>query len=47
MRPITLQNFFRMYHKLSGMTGTAATEEGEFSDIYDLDVDGNSRPTNR
>ncbi|WP_346267211.1 preprotein translocase subunit SecA [Halalkalibaculum roseum] len=35
---ITLQNYFRMYHKLSGMTGTAATEEGEFSDIYDLDV---------
>ncbi|MFW6157262.1 MAG: preprotein translocase subunit SecA [Balneolaceae bacterium] len=35
---VTLQNFFRMYHKLSGMTGTAATEEGEFSDIYDLDV---------
>src|SRR6056297_1169890 len=35
---ITLQNFFRMYIKLSGMTGTAATEEGEFSDIYDLDV---------
>ncbi|MFU8812174.1 MAG: preprotein translocase subunit SecA [Balneolaceae bacterium] len=35
---ITLQNFFRMYHKLSGMTGTAATEEGEFNEIYDLDV---------
>ena len=35
---ITLQNFFRMYNKLSGMTGTAATEEGEFNDIYDLDV---------
>ncbi len=35
---ITLQNYFRMYHKLSGMTGTAATEEGEFDDIYDLDV---------
>ncbi|WP_434084222.1 preprotein translocase subunit SecA [Fodinibius salsisoli] len=35
---ITLQNFFRMYSKLSGMTGTAATEEGEFSEIYDLDV---------
>jgi len=35
---VTLQNYFRMYHKLSGMTGTAATEEGEFSDIYDLDV---------
>jgi len=35
---ITLQNFFRMYHKLAGMTGTAATEEGEFNEIYDLDV---------
>ena len=35
---VTLQNYFRMYHKLSGMTGTAATEEGEFNDIYDLDV---------
>ncbi|WP_409070401.1 preprotein translocase subunit SecA [Aliifodinibius sp. S!AR15-10] len=35
---ITLQNYFRMYHKLSGMTGTAATEEGEFTEIYDLDV---------
>ncbi len=35
---ITLQNFFRMYHKLSGMTGTAATEEGEFNEIYSLDV---------
>jgi preprotein translocase subunit SecA len=35
---VTLQNFFRMYNKLSGMTGTAATEEGEFSEIYDLDV---------
>ncbi|MEX1063462.1 MAG: preprotein translocase subunit SecA [Balneolaceae bacterium] len=35
---ITLQNYFRMYHKLSGMTGTAATEEGEFSEIYNLDV---------
>src|SRR5699024_10212639 len=35
---ITLQNYFRMYHKLAGMTGTAATEEGEFSEIYDLDV---------
>src|SRR5699024_7075261 len=30
--------YFRMYHKLSGMTGTAATEEGEFNEIYDLDV---------
>ncbi|MEA1873573.1 MAG: preprotein translocase subunit SecA [Bacteroidota bacterium] len=35
---ITLQNFFRMYHKLSGMTGTAETEAGEFLDIYELDV---------
>lgn len=35
---ITLQNFFRMYHKLAGMTGTAATEEGEFNEIYSLDV---------
>lgn len=35
---ITLQNYFRMYNKLSGMTGTAATEEGEFKEIYDLDV---------
>lgn len=35
---ITLQNYFRMYHKLAGMTGTAATEEGEFDEIYDLDV---------
>ncbi|MFN1835716.1 preprotein translocase subunit SecA [Balneola sp. MJW-20] len=35
---ITLQNYFRMYHKLSGMTGTAETEEGEFNEIYELDV---------
>ncbi len=35
---ITLQNYFRMYHKLSGMTGTAVTEAGEFWDIYKLDV---------
>jgi preprotein translocase subunit SecA len=42
---ITLQNFFRMYHKLSGMTGTAATEEGEFNEIYELDV--TVIPTNR
>jgi preprotein translocase subunit SecA len=35
---ITLQNYFRMYHKLAGMTGTAATEEGEFNEIYNLDV---------
>lgn len=42
---VTLQNFFRMYHKLSGMTGTAATEEGEFNEIYSLDV--TVIPTNR
>ena len=35
---ITLQNYFRMYHKLSGMTGTAETEAGEFWNIYKLDV---------
>ena len=35
---VTLQNFFRMYHKLAGMTGTAETEAGEFWDIYKLDV---------
>src|SRR5574344_2383654 len=35
---ITLQNYFRMYQKLSGMTGTAETEAGEFWDIYKLDV---------
>lgn len=35
---ITLQNFFRMYHKLAGMTGTAETEAGEFWEIYKLDV---------
>ena len=38
MATVTLQNFFRMYHKLSGMTGTAETEAGEFWDIYELDV---------
>ena len=42
---ITLQNFFRMYHKLAGMTGTAETEAGEFWEIYKLDVV--SIPTNR
>ncbi len=42
---ITLQNYFRMYHKLSGMTGTAETEAGEFWDIYKLDVV--NIPTNR
>ena len=35
---ITLQNFFRLYSKISGMTGTAKTEEGEFNKIYSLDV---------
>ena len=35
---VTLQNFFRMYDKLSGMTGTAVTEEAEFGEIYKLDV---------
>ena len=35
---ITLQNYFRMYHKLSGMTGTASTEAGELWEIYNLDV---------
>ena len=35
---ITFQNYFRMFHKLAGMTGTAKTEEDEFSGIYDLDV---------
>jgi preprotein translocase subunit SecA len=38
MATITFQNFFRMYHKLSGMTGTAATEAEEFASIYDLEV---------
>ena len=35
---ITLQNYFRMYNKLAGMTGTAETEEGEFFEIYKLEV---------
>ncbi len=35
---ITLQNYFRMYQKLAGMTGTAKTEENEFRDIYNMDV---------
>ena len=35
---ITFQNYFRMYKKLSGMTGTALTEETEFREIYSLDV---------
>ena len=42
---ITLQNYFRMYHKLAGMTGTAETEAGELWDIYKLDV--MIIPTNR
>ncbi|MFA6820107.1 MAG: preprotein translocase subunit SecA, partial [Bacteroidaceae bacterium] len=42
---ITLQNYFRMYHKLAGMTGTAVTEAGELWDIYKLDVV--EIPTNR
>ncbi len=42
---ITFQNYFRMYNKLAGMTGTADTEAGEFAKIYNLDV--NVVPTNR
>ena len=42
---VTLQNYFRMYKKLSGMTGTAVTEAGEFWEIYELDV--MEIPTNR
>lgn len=42
---ITLQNYFRMYHKIAGMTGTAVTEEAEFFDIYKLEVI--EIPTNR
>ena len=42
---ITFQNYFRLYDKLSGMTGTALTEEEEFSSIYNLDVI--EIPTNR
>ncbi len=45
MATITFQNYFRMYDKLSGMTGTAETEEAEFGEIYDLDV--SVIPTNR
>ena len=36
--PITFQNYFRLYNKLSGMTGTAMTEEDEFNSIYNLDI---------
>jgi preprotein translocase subunit SecA len=42
---VTIQNYFRMYHKLSGMTGTAETEESEFQQIYNLNV--MVIPTNR
>ena len=42
---VTFQNYFRMYNKLSGMTGTADTEASEFAKIYNLDV--NVIPTNR
>ena len=42
---ITIQNYFRLYHKLAGMTGTAETEANEFHDIYKLDVA--VIPTNR
>src|SRR5262249_3634941 len=42
---VTLQNYFRMYDKLSGMTGTASTEAGEFAHTYNLEVV--SIPTNR
>ena len=42
---ITIQNYFRLYEKLAGMTGTAETEANEFHDIYRLDV--NVIPTNR
>jgi preprotein translocase subunit SecA len=42
---VTIQNYFRLYKKLSGMTGTAATEEAEFSDIYKMTV--SEIPTNR
>ncbi len=42
---VTIQNYFRLYYKLSGMTGTAATEASEFGDIYNMDVA--EIPTNR
>jgi preprotein translocase subunit SecA len=44
---ITFQNYFRMYSKLAGMTGTALTEAEEFGNIYGLDVSSKSRPTCR
>ena len=43
---VTLQNYFRLYEKLSGMTGTAVTEAGEFAHTYGLEV-VRSRPTGR
>ena len=45
MATITFQNYFRMYKKLSGMTGTAKTEEEEFREIYNMNVI--AIPTNR
>ena len=45
MASVTFQNYFRMYKKLGGMTGTADTEAAEFAKIYNLDV--NVVPTNR
>ena len=47
MATITFQNYFRMYDKLAGMTGTAKTEAEEFRRIYSLDVVVDSRPTSR
>ena len=49
MATVTFQNYFRMYDKLAGMTGTAETEEAEFGEIYDLDVSviPTNRPLNR
>ena len=44
---ITFQNYFRMYNKLAGMTGTADTESAEFKEIYGLDVVVDRRPTSR
>ena len=44
---ITFQNYFRMYKKLAGMTGTAETEAAEFQKIYNLDVDGDSHQPRR
>lgn len=44
---ITLQNYFRMYHKLAGMTGTASTEAGEFWDIYKARCGGDTHQQTR